>query len=276
MKTSSFVIFILLLFPVPEFCRAENWTAYSCSNDKFYSLNLQTGEVTFIQNTPAYWDLTYSSNGTLYGISRKTDAIYRFSNPSTGEVVFLANLPMNSTGSGVTISPDNQEIYFTLSEDQLFKYTISSNTFSNLGTISGAYGLSDIEFSPEGTLYGVTGIGYGTKQLLTIDLETLQAKIIGPELFGIDNPNISTAGSLEFAPDGKLYLTISVDGDAQNYYTYFEYICTLEVSTGIATMNENVFIHDDESQYHSDTLAIQPLSSNESDNDHGCFIHSIL
>jgi len=270
-KKPEFFIFIIILSLSPGICLANNWIAYSCTNEKFYSLDLETGQAAIISSTPSFWHLTYASNGILYGISRKTDALYRFTEPATGEATLLANLPQDSTGSGITISPDDQSIYFTLNEDELYCYDISNNTFKRLGTITGVYGLSDIEFSADGILYGITGIGYGSKQLYTINPETLQATAIGPELFGIDDIPISSASSIEFAPDGKLYLIISVEGDIATHYEDFEYICTLDVLTGIATMKRDAVIHDSESYYYADTLAIKPSSSEDSD-DGSCFI----
>ena len=218
---------------------AAGLSAYSGWNGEFYSLNLDTGEAKVIASSPAFYGLDFAPDGTLYAMSRSTDGLYTV-DPVTGTSTFLRALPGDATGSGLTVSPDGQSLYFPITTpygtslngySALYRYDIGSGTIANLGILADILGLSDIDFSPDGTLYAISGISFGTHQLFTIDLATMRATPIGTTLAGSGSPNLTYDG-LEFGPGEILYATLTRTGCGG---TPCDYLATIDVGTGIAT-----------------------------------------
>ena len=237
---------------------ATQWTAYGTWNEHFYSLDIETGKGTKIPCSVASLQLAFAPNGTLYGVSRRTDSLYRFINPSAGTLEYLAHLPVDCTGGDTTVSPDGKAVYFTLgwTSPDLFKYDIGIGNIVSLGPITGVdddiYGLA---FSPEGVLYGTSGSNTGDKILYTIDLPSMRATVVGPPFFGLKMDSESTASSLHFAPDGKLY---SVIDPTKSGPIPYEYLSVIDTQTGIATMYYDKRIIVDGSYYRLDSIAIIP------------------
>jgi WD40 repeat protein len=217
--------------------------AYGTCNANFFRLSLEDASATSIPCSVTHLQLAFAPNGTLYAVSRNTDALYRFTDPANGELEFLADVPMDASGGDTTVSPDGKGVYFTLGwqSTQMFRYDIEDSTLVSLGHITGAdndfYGLA---FSKDGTLYGTTGTSGGDKRLYVIDLATLQATAVGPPLFGTTMHPEGSAGSLDFAPDGTLCAGIEpIDASLPGSQVY---ISTIDLHTGIATIDYSKLI----------------------------------
>lgn len=240
---------------------ANGFLAYGTWNQSFYSLDTETGIGTKIPCSVTHLHLAFAPDGTLYATSRSTESLYRFIDPSAGTLEYLAHLPIDCTGGDITVSPDGEAIYFTLGwkSPDLFKYDIDTGNLESLGPITGTdddvYGLA---FSPEGVLYGTTSKNTGDKILYMIDISSLEATAVGPPLFGLSIDLGSTAGPLDFAPDGTLYAGI----DPTSYSGVPEdpdlYLSTIDPQAGLGTIHYDKRLIVDGSYYSLDSLAITP------------------
>ncbi len=231
-------VLIFVLFLSKQTAKGEI-VAYGSENRAFFSLNFEDGTKTFINCPVTHLHLAFAPDGTLYATSRNTDNLYRFTEPSTGELEYLAELPVNCTGGDTTVSPDGKGVYFTLGwkSKELFRYDIEDAVIESLGVITGAdHNIYGLAFSADGILYGTTGTNWGKKRLYTIDLVTLQATAVGPDLFGIQMDPQSTSGSLDFAPDGTLYVGINIASMISGGEVY---LSTINPQTGIANIDYN-------------------------------------
>ena len=255
-KTTTIAI-VLGLVCAASRMQAGTYTAYSCWNGNFYSLDLQSGAGTAISSPPGFYHMDFAPDGTLYALSRSLDKLYRFVNPATGQVQLLGDLPGNSTGSGFTVAPTGDLVYFTLGSS-LYRYSIGGGTVTGLGVISGMSQPTSIEMAADGTMFAMDGFNWGSKRLYEIDLSTLTASAIGPALLGITMDSGATASSLSFAPDGTLYATIDptayVPGEPASAVD--NYIGTIDPATGLATIDWGARIHLGAAYYRSDSLAI--------------------
>ena len=234
------IVAVLIVFIGAGSAWATEVIAYGTKNFTFFSLNLENGTRTTIPCSVSHLQLAFAPDGTLYATSRNTDNLYKFTEPSTGELEYIATLPVNCVGGDTTVSPDGKGVYFTLGwqSRELFRYDIEDAVIDSLGIIIGAddhiYGLA---FSDDGILYGTTGTSGGEKRLYTIDLITLQATAVGPALFGIQMHHNGTSGSLDFAPDGTLYAGIQpVDAALPGTELY---LSTINPQTGIGNIDYN-------------------------------------
>ncbi len=260
-KSQSLVVLsILIFFSVNSYngVIASEWIAYGTWNENFYRLDIETGKGTKIPCSVTHLQLADAPDGTLYGVSRKTDSLYRFIDPSAGTLEYLAPLPVNCSGGDTTVSPDGKAVYFTLgwTSPDLFKYDIGIGNIVSLGPITGVdddiYGLA---FSPEGVLYGTTGTNTGDKILYTIDISSMKATAVGPPFFGLKMDPESTTGSLDFAPDGTLYAGIDPTKSGPIPYLY---LSTIDTQTGIGTIYYDKRLIVDGSYYYLDSIAIVP------------------
>lgn len=237
-----------------------NWKAYSGWNANFNLLDLSTGEMTPLTCPPGFWHLDFAPDGTLYGLNRATDQLYKITNPQTGQKELLTNLPGNSGGDPIAVSPDGSLIYFTFNLEnrhKLYRYNLSNRTTSAI-SITNLPLLTGMTFGKDGFLYGIDGYNGTSKSLWKIDLQTLHAAAVGPVRFGLNMDLESTATALDVAPDGTFYLAISpiaIDGTPWSEY----YISTINPATGIATINYQAPVHmTGSSHYYIDTMAIIP------------------
>lgn len=229
-KLFNYLIVSFFFVILCKSCIASELVTYGSKNIDFFRLNLDNGNRTNIPCSVTHLQLAFAPNGTLYATSRNTDRLYRFTDPSIGALEYLANIPVNCVGGDSTVSPNGEGFYFTAgwTSKDLFKYDIDGEFLVSLGEISGAdsdlYGLA---FSPDGILYGTTGTSNGQRRLYTIDLDTLQATVIGPPYFGL---GIDFTGcALDFAPDGTLYTEIN------------GFLATIDPHNGIANIDYNIY-----------------------------------
>lgn len=258
-------MFLLLCICSAYASVSNDWTVYTCMNKSFGKLSLATGHVTNKSCPPGFWDLDYSPDGTLYGLNRSTDALYRITNPETGQVEMLTSLPGNSGSDPIAVSPDGKFIYFTVGTGSatrsLYQYNLNTSNMTNMGAIHAPKAFTGMQFTPDGTLYAIDGYNdsNGTKRLWTINLNSLVATPVGPELFGINEMVVGgMADALELAPDGTMYLLITPEkysGPSNPKPT--EYIATIDLSTGLATINWGAPISGFGFD-HCDTMAIIP------------------
>ncbi|MCE5186472.1 MAG: hypothetical protein LLF76_10140 [Planctomycetaceae bacterium] len=240
---------------------ANDWTAYTCMNNTFGKLNLSTGVATAGSCAPNYWDLDFAPDGTLYGLSRSADALYRIVDPERGLVQKLVSLPGDSGGDPIALSPDGKFIYFTVGIDAtprtLYKYDLAASRTTTLGVIQAPKAFTGLQFTPDGTLYAIDGYNgtNGTKHLWTINLKTLTATSVGPERFGLAQMSAGgTARSLELAPDGTMYLLITPEAYSWPSNPHPEqYVGTIDLGTGLATIHQDCQITGFD---HCDTIAI--------------------
>jgi hypothetical protein len=146
----------------------------------------------------------------------------------------------------MVVSPDGNSIYYGLGWN-LYRYDIPGDTTVPMGTLPEQ--MVSMEFGPGGVLYGIGE----SRQLCTIDLDTLDVTHVGPSYLGLgtDGP----VASLEFAPDGTLYTGVDptkyVPGDPPDVY-----VSTIDPATGLGAIDWDARIHMGSSYYYMDTLAI--------------------
>ena len=173
----------------------------------------------------------------------------------------LTSLPRDSGGDPIAVSPDGNYIYFILNRGHasgpLYKYDLNAGQMIALGEVQAPKAFSGMQFTSDGTLYAIDGKNYGTKRLWTLDLNSLEATPVGPELFGINEMEAGgLADALELGPDCIMYLLITPEALSWPSNPHpTEYVGTIDLSTGLATINWNAPISGFD---HCDTMAIPP------------------
>ena len=241
-------------------------TAYASKNAEFFSIDLDAMLANRIDAPPGYFDLAFGPDGTLYGMSRKTDALYRFIDPDAGTVEYLTDLPHTSTGQPLTVSPNGQYLYYISrvripsTHTRLFRYDLGTMAHEDLGTLSTEGNVEYMGFGPDGQLYATTAT---RDQLLTIDLGTLTGKDYGPLDYGLPFALEAGAGtrSMSFAPDGTLYALVDPTASTGSGDEPDIYLATIDISTGLATIDYSKRLSDGSGYFEIGPFAIAPEPS---------------
>lgn len=226
--------------------RADTLLAYVSSNASFYALDPATGVMTSQPTPPGYFNMDFAPDGTLYALDRSTDALYRINAP--GSATYLRSIGVDSIGGGFTVSNDGQFAYFTNhasatdETDILYRYSIGTGQLQTMGAISGPFGISDIEFGLDGTLYAVTGkaliasnCSVTDRALYSINLGTLAGTKLGPTELGLSLGCHGIVSSLDATADGVMRMLVKPgDTCCTNQPRYFG---TIDISTGQGTID---------------------------------------
>jgi len=238
---------LLLLLAVCQPSTAAIVKAYVNANGTIFSLDVNSGVMTSQPSVGGAFNMDFSPDGTLYAIDRTADALYRID--AIGSATLLRSLGFDSFGGGFTVSNDGQFVYFvnragpTDGTDLLYRYSIGSGQIETLGAITGVGNIGDIEFSRDGTLYGINneqlrdGCSPGNissiSTLVSIDLNTLASTEIGSTNFGLSLDCRTLAASLDAIAGGTMNMIIS-SGDTCCGNT--RYIASVDLATGQGTV----------------------------------------
>jgi hypothetical protein len=246
------VIFSVSLQPV----HAAITQAYASGNDSFYSVDPATGALTSVISGPNFYDLGFAPDGTLYGLSRGTDSLYRIE--SSGAATKLTALGTNSGGGAFTVSPDGQYIYYTAFDGiytpkKMYRYGIQTNVIDDLGIINDTalrYA-KDFEFGADGTLYAVSNDGAGyigetdcyenLDALYTVDLNSLATTRVSDYGMGLDVGCLSYINNLQFDPEGFMHMTVNSRGAFEQYNGAAHFMGVIDIDAGQATMSDRMF-----------------------------------
>ena len=195
--------------------------AYGSGNHQFFSFDPNNADLSVIQNQGSY-SMDFSPDGTLYGVDRGTDAVYRIN--KSGTRTLLATLPYNDYGGGFTVSNNGQYAYWTNrvslydSSTALYRMQLFGSTIESMGVIDGLSAVSDIEFGLDGTLYAISGVNVSrTGALYTVDIENMTSSQYSPNYLGLNFGDDTIITSLNATSDGKMHMMIRPE-DAVGYY----------------------------------------------------------
>ena len=144
----------------------------------------------FPTNTSPVADITFTSDGTLYGWSEATDELVTISK-TTGLATVVGASGISTFGSGIAASPGN--VLFLTGEgvtgalrtvDRATGVTTVVATLSGGGT--GTTPINALAFNGS-TLYGsLSGSGTATSTLITINTTTAAITVVGPSVNKMD------------------------------------------------------------------------------------------
>jgi hypothetical protein len=138
-------------------------------------------------------DLTFTSDGTLYGwLEPSSDDLYTI-NTATGAATLVGNSGLSTFGSGLAANAANV-LFYAGDGDTGPLRTISRTTGlpTTVGTLNGSTerSISAMAFNAAGTLYAVRlnddGSASGVADLLTINTTTAAITILGPTVNALD------------------------------------------------------------------------------------------
>jgi hypothetical protein len=136
-------------------------------------------------------DLTFTSDGTLYGwLEPASDDLYTI-NTATGAATLVGNAGISTSGSGLAASSTNV-LFFCGDGDDGPLRTINRTTGlpTTVGIMNGTTGnaISALAFNSAGTLFGArlaNDVG-GTADLVTINTTTAALTVVGPSVVNLD------------------------------------------------------------------------------------------
>lgn len=156
------------------------------------TINMTTGAGTIVGDllaatTNPVADITFTSDGTLYGWSENTDDLVTI-NKTTGAATVVANSLHSTFGSGIAASAGDV-LYFAGDGDE-GDLTIVDKTTGLLTTVATMDGTTDeainaLAFNGS-TLYGSHYITSSTEELITINTTTAVITVIGPTVNKLD------------------------------------------------------------------------------------------
>lgn len=160
------------------------------------TINKATGQGTLVGSYAAggesMADITFTSDGTLYGwLEPGTDDLNTI-NLATGAATDVGNAGLSTFGSGLAANSANVLYYAGSGSDGMLR-TVSRATglTTDVAVLTGGPATSSsiaaLAFSPTGTLYGVY-LDETTKasQLLTINTTTAAITLLGPSITALD------------------------------------------------------------------------------------------
>ena len=160
------------------------------------TINKATGQGTLVgsfgSSGQTMADITFTSDGTLYGwLEAGTDDLHTI-NLATGAATDVGNAGLSTFGSGLAANGAGVLYYAGSGSDGMLR-TVSRATglTTDVAVLTGgpapASSIAALAFSPTGTLYGVF-LDETTKasQLLTINPTTAAITILGPSVTALD------------------------------------------------------------------------------------------
>lgn len=160
------------------------------------TINKATGQGTLVgsygSSGETMADITFTSDGTLYGwLEPGTDDLHTI-NLATGAATDVGNAGLSTFGSGLAANSADVLYYAGSGSDGMLR-TVSRATglTTDVAVLTGgpasSSSISALAFSPGGTLYGVF-LDETTKasQLLTINPTTAAITILGPSITALD------------------------------------------------------------------------------------------
>jgi hypothetical protein len=160
-----------------------------------FSIDERTGAATplgdlFAGTTNPAADITFTSDGTLYGWSENSDDLVTI-NKATGAGTVVGNSGISTAGSGLAANATNT-LYFAGDDDDGTLYTIDRTTGAPTAgpTMNGANGnqIAALAFNSAGTLFGARPITNGPRSsdLININITTGAITSLGGPIFRLD------------------------------------------------------------------------------------------
>jgi Ca2+-binding RTX toxin-like protein len=156
------------------------------------NINKATGEGTII-NTPIVEDcdsgvndITFTTDGQLWGWSRDCDDDLIKINKATGEGTLVGDSGLSSFGNGLSADPDDNTVWVTPDGDDGTYYTVDKATgaVTSQGTLDGdnSASIAALAWSCDGeTLFGSANVSFGTgpREFITINTATDHITVLG-------------------------------------------------------------------------------------------------
>ncbi|QRO02148.1 hypothetical protein JRI60_25615 [Archangium violaceum] len=182
--------------------------------------NLLSGGAQRFADTVDFIDVTVGLDGLVYGLAYDEYRIYVY-DPNTLAQVRTLSLPFGLSIRGIAVSKTG-EIYGASWNDSIYRF---SSTGAQLGVVpTGAYDLTDIDLSEDGTL--VAGSRFGKIIFTDLTLSGVRSfSVGGSEAFvtfvppggpslGTDNLLVSSANSLtEYTSSGSLVRSVPISSN---------------------------------------------------------------
>ena len=141
----------------------------------------------FAESTSPVADITFASDGTLYGWSENTDELVTISK-TTGVATVVGASGINTFGSGIAASSGNV-LFLTGEGDNGDLRTVDQTTgvTTVVATLDGTAGSSINALAFNGsTLYGSHVVTGTTVELITINTTTAAITVVGPSVDRLD------------------------------------------------------------------------------------------
>ncbi len=205
-----------------------------------------TKKIDFDGNTfgsSPWGSLVQASNGKLYGMTTGGGAngygvLFEY-DPTTGAYTIKQNFDGNingASGYGSLIQVGSDELYGMTTygggsnNGVLFKYTISSNTYTKILDFDGANGAKpsgSLFQASNGKLYGLTSEGGANNKGVLFEYDPATNSYVSKFDFDGTNNGSSPGTALAEASNGKLY-GLTKEGGANDKGVLFEYDITTE------------------------------------------------
>jgi hypothetical protein len=187
------------------------------TDTKLYDVNTSTGAATSPRTLGIGWALSFSPNGTLYGVTQSggtpaPNTLFTV-NPTTGASIAVApTVPGIGVEGDIAFDPTSGILYAVDGTGSLFKINLSTGAGTVIGSVPGAIDFSAMAFDANGNLYVVDTAATTLKRIDKFNASVISTVNLVPP------PNGGVAG-LAFDPvTGKLYLA-SGSGTTNNLYT---------------------------------------------------------
>ena len=154
--------------------------------DKTTGAGTSVGDL-FAGSTSPVADITFASDGTLYGWSENTDELVTISK-TTGVATVVGASGLNTFGSGIAASSGNV-LFLTGEGDNGDLRTVDQTTgvTTVVATLDGTAGSSINALAFNGsTLYGSHVVTGTTVELITINTTTAAITVVGPSVDRLD------------------------------------------------------------------------------------------
>ncbi len=167
--------------------------AYAGNHSRYFSIDLNTGEMTNIDSTPTFDinALSYGAGGVLYGGNSSGNRFFRIDDPTTGAMTNIAVTSINIRALAYDASTDTM---YAADLDDLYTIDTVTGALTHIGT--GTYGTEGMAIDPTtGRLYG--GLNGG---LLIPDRFFEIDKLTGAHTL-IDGSSANGIAALAFVPE---------------------------------------------------------------------------
>jgi len=171
---------------VPGLAINSNGDIYGidANNSDLYLIDAASGRAVFIARTGLYMlpAIAFDVNDILYGLGQDpvTEEMNLYTiNTSTGVPTEIGPAGPWIAWRGMSFNPMDGILYASTSGQEIYIIDPNNGTPVSLGYAGISGGLPDIQFDNGGTLYGAAGGGGQTSDLVTIDVSTLEATVVG-------------------------------------------------------------------------------------------------
>jgi len=222
-KLSSIVLLAAL---TPELAQA-GLIGCGFSDGKLYDINPNTGACTNPRNLGIGWALSFSPNGTLYGVTQPGGTpmpgeLFTVI-PSTGVSTPIApTVPVIGVEGDIAFDPTSGLLYAIDGTGILFKINTSNGIGTTIGTVPGVGDCSGMAFDMSGNLYVVD-----TTFTTLLHIDKFNASVISSVSL-TPPPNGGVAGMAFDPVSNKLFLA-SGAGTTDNLYKVNEFTGSMQL-----------------------------------------------